>query len=272
MSQAPSSMNPAQAYEDYFVPGMFRDWSGELLRRAQPGPGERILDIACGSGIVARLVAHDLDGQARVTGLDLSPAMIDVARRTSAKEGVEIEWHVGNAGALPFANASFDLVLIQQGLQFFPDRAAAAREVYRILTPGGRVATATWTEISNNPFNLGFAEVIERHFGAPAMHTPFSFGNQDVLRAVLAGAGFAEVDMTTIRRHVRFASPDRFVELGIAAVSAAVPALQSIDTDQRARLVAAVQGDMAPLVKRYTEGDELVFPMEANIAVARKAE
>ncbi len=96
------------------------------------------------------MVAHQLAGQATVVGVDISPAMIAVARAAAAREGVEVEWREGNATALPLPDAAFDLALIQQGLQFFPDRVAALREVARVLDDGGRVVTATWTEITNH--------------------------------------------------------------------------------------------------------------------------
>ncbi len=137
--------NPAQTYEKYFVPYKFRPWTEELLERAMPQPGERVLDVACGTGIVARMVAQRTNGQAQLAGLDLSPAMLEVARSASEREGLEIAWHEGSASALPFPDGSFDLVLVQQGLQFFPDKAAAAGEMYRVLAPNGRAVTSTWT-------------------------------------------------------------------------------------------------------------------------------
>src|SRR5215212_5450793 len=103
MSQPPAPpANPAQAYEDFNVPGSFRPWAGELLDRARPRPGERVLDLACGTGVVARLVVHRLRGRATVAGLDLNPAMVAVARAAAAREGARIAWLVGAADALPF--------------------------------------------------------------------------------------------------------------------------------------------------------------------------
>ncbi len=269
MSQ-PSSRNPAQTYEDYFVPGMFRPWADELLERADPRPNERILDLACGTGIVARTVSQRLDGQASVVGLDLSPAMIEIARATSDAEKLAIDWRVGNAGALPFGDAAFDLVLIQQGMQFFPDRSAALSEVHRVLAAGGRVASATWTAIENNSFYHAFGEAVRRHLGTPAMHAPFTLGDRETLHALFADAGFKTVDIELVKRPVRFASPDRFVDLGFAAAAAAIPALQSMNEAESAALSDAIREEMRESVLQRTVGDALVFPMETHIVVARK--
>ncbi len=263
--------NPAQTYEDYFVFHQGRPWTEELLERVMPQPGERVLDVACGTGIVARMVAQHTKGQARVVGLDLSPAMLAVARSVSAREGLEIAWHEGSASALPFPDGSFDLVLVQHGLQFFPDKAAAMGEMSRVLAPGGRAATSTWTAITNNSFFAAFAEVVQKHLGTPALHTPFSLGDQTTLRSLFVEAGFDAIEIERVRRTARYPSPDTFVALGIAGASAAVPALQTMSETERAALTEAVRSNMAAPLQEYTDGEELVFPMETHIVLARKA-
>ena len=265
------SVNPAQTYEEYLVANIFGPWTSELLDRARPQPGERVLDLACGTGIVARTIARNLNGQAHIVGLDLRPAMVEVARSTAAQEGLGIEWHVGRADALPFPDASFELVVIQQGLQFFPDQAAALREVSRVLAPGGRVASATWTALSDNPFNEAFAEVIERHLGTPALHAPYSLGDRAQLHALFMEAGFEGIEIERVVRTVRLPSPDTFVDLSLTSASAAIPALQAMDAGERAALVEAVRADMASLIRDHTEGNDVVSPRTVHILVARKS-
>ncbi len=273
MNQPPSgpTSNPAQTYEDYFVPYQFRPWTEELLERANPQPGERVLDVACSTGIVARMVAQRTNGQVQLAGLDVSPAMLEVARSAAIREGVEITWHEGSASALPFPDRSFDLVVVQQGLQFFPDKAAAAGEMYRVLDIGGRAVTSTWTELANNPFFEVFAGVIQKHLGTPAMHTPFSLGDQATLRSLFVDVGFGAIEIERVRRTVRFPSPNKFVDLGLAGASAAVPALQTMDAAERAALTEAVRVNMEIPLRQYTDVDELVFPLETYIVIARKA-
>lgn len=229
-----------------------------------------MLDVACGTGIVARMIAQQLNGQVYVTGLDLSPAMVEVARSAAAEEGAEIEWHVGSAETLPFPDASFDLVVMQQGLQFFPDKAAALREVSRVLAPGGRVTSATWRALSDNPLNAVLAEAIEHHLGTPAFDIPFSLGDREQLHALFAETGFDPIKIERVARTVRFPSPDRFVELGVASASAAILVLQTMDAEERAALIEAVRTDLAVPLRDFSRGDEVVSPMETHLVVAHK--
>ncbi len=263
--------NPVQTYEAFFVRYQFRPWAGELLDRAKPQPGERVLDVACGTGIVARMVAQRTNGQARVVGLDVSPAMLEGARSAAASEGVEIAWHEGSADSLPFPDASFDLVVVQQGLQFFPDKAAAVGEMYRVLDAGGRVVSSTWTEIANSPLFEVLSDLVQKHLGAPALHMPFSLSDRETLRSLFVDAGFDAVEVERVTRTVRFPANDMFVDLSLASAAAAVPALQSMSEAERAALTEAVRSEMEAPRQAYAEGDELVFPMETHVVLARKS-
>ena len=272
MNQSQPVPNPAQVYEDYFVPAQFRPWTDALLERAQPQPEERVLDVACATGTVARIIGQRLNGQVELTALDPSPAMLEVGRATAEREGVAITWSQGKAEELPFPDASFDLVVIQQGLQYFQDKVAGLREIHRVLVPGGRVVSATWTEIENNPFNLAFAEVMEQHAGTPAMSTPFTLGNQELLRSLFVDAEFDEIRIDIVDRENRFPSPDRFITLGIAGASAAVPALQTMTEAERSALTEAMRAGLEEPLRRFTQDDAIVTPMQAHIVVASKAE
>ena len=140
-----------ELYEKTLVPALFRPWAELMLQRAAPQRGARVLDVACGTGIVARLARERLGNGAKVVGVDVAPPMIAMARSVAP----EIDWRVGDAGALPLeAGEQFDLVVCQQGLQFFPDRAAAAREMHRALAPDGRLAVSTWRPDEESPVLL----------------------------------------------------------------------------------------------------------------------
>jgi ubiquinone/menaquinone biosynthesis C-methylase UbiE len=117
--------NPAETYEQYFVPAMFIPWATILLRYASPQPGERVLDVACGTGIVARLAAPLVGSNGQVVALDINSAMLAVARTLPAPSGATIHWQEGNAMALPSPDDAFDVVLCQHGLQFVPDPGGA---------------------------------------------------------------------------------------------------------------------------------------------------
>src|SRR5262252_7176507 len=126
----------AELYQRYMVPLVASLWAADLIDRAAPGRGERVLDIACGTGVVSRLAAERM-GSGRVVGLDINAGMLAVARSLNS---TSIEWYEGSALAMPFPDASFDLCLCQLGLQFFPDRPAAIRDMFRVLQLGGRGA------------------------------------------------------------------------------------------------------------------------------------
>jgi len=142
----PQPKNPAETYEHYFVPAMFLPWAAILLRHAALQPREQVLDVACGTGIVSRQAAPLVGADGQVVALDMNPAMLAVARAIPSPSGATINWQEGNAMSLPFPDGAFDVVLCQHGLQFVPDRAAAIREIRRVLTGlGDRLASVVAT-------------------------------------------------------------------------------------------------------------------------------
>src|SRR5436190_20774621 len=152
----------ADIFERVLVPAIFDRYARDLAERARPiGASDRILDLGCGTGIVARVLRERLGGAANIVAGDASPLMIEKARATAP----EVDFREGNAMALPFGDGSFDLVLCQEMLQFVPDRRAALREVRRVLTPCGRFITSTWRPRSEQPFFDALGKIAERHFG-----------------------------------------------------------------------------------------------------------
>jgi ubiquinone/menaquinone biosynthesis C-methylase UbiE len=261
--------NPAETYESFLVPNLFAPWSKVLIERARPRTGERVLDLACGTGIIARQIAPIVGSAGRVVGIDISPDMLAVARSLPAPSGAEVEWVQGNASELDFPPESFDLVVCQQGLQFFPDRAAAAKRVHRVLNDGGRAVIAVWQE-------LGRHEVLEALFTAESRHlqlpleqvaTPFSLAGDAELRALLESAGFRDISVEPVSMDVRFPSAERWLELTVRAGAAVIPELAQDETSMSA-LLQTVQHDVGDAVNRYRDGEALSFPMFANVAVA----
>ena len=266
----PSDENPAEMYERYFVPAMFVPGAQVLLDRAGPQPGEHVLDVACGTGVVARHVAPKVGATGAVTALDINPAMLAVARSTSAIEGQAITWQEGSALALPFGDATFNLVLCQQGLQFFPDRVAAMREMRRVLQEGGRVAISVNQSLQNNPVYEALYHAIARHLGMSAVDiaSPFALGNADELHALFTAAGFEQVKVAPATFSVRFPEPARFVHLTVLSSSAVLPVFGQMDAAARAELVASVAREMEPVLRSQTEGDTVTFPLAVNIGLA----
>ena len=155
----------AEAYERYLVPLLFALGAEYLIELATPSPGERVLDVACGTGIVARGAAPRVGSGGRVVGLDLNEGMLGMASKASSEVRPLIEWRRGDATSMPFPDGAFDVVLCQQGLQFFPDRPAALGEMHRVLRPNGRLALSVLRSVEHNPGYGLLADALKRHVG-----------------------------------------------------------------------------------------------------------
>ena len=203
-----------ETYERVLVGPLFRPFAEQLVSRVALTQDDSVVDVACGTGIVARLARERLGPDARIIGVDVAPAMLAVARDVDRT----IEWRHGNAASLPVdASERVTVVTCHQGLQFMPDKPAAMREVRRVLLPGGRVAVATWSPLEDLPGMAALNAVAERHVGRIA-DSRHSFGDVDALRQLLAGSGFVDVGVTTFAHDVQFADGALFARLNAMAV------------------------------------------------------
>jgi ubiquinone/menaquinone biosynthesis C-methylase UbiE len=268
VAQEAGSANPAEAYQTHFVPAIFGPWADELIRRVAPEPGERVLDVACGTGAVTRQVAPLVGVEGTLIGYDISPAMLGVARSQPAPAGAAIVWREGRAEELPFAGGSFDAVFCQQGLQFSPDRLAVVREIHRVLAPDGRAGISVWRGVEYQPTFKLFDAAVEGHLGIQPDDTPFSFGDPDELRSLLADAGFRRVSIETVTRGVHFPSANGFVRMSILAAAAVVPDEIKLEGEAREELLDTISRELEEPLRAYRDGAGLTFPMTANVAVA----
>ncbi len=254
----------AAIYQEHLVPAIFGPWAPVLVDLAAPGPGERVLDVACGTGIVARAAAARVGPTGRVVGIDLNPGMLDVARAFPPLAGATIEWQEGDAGALPFADAAFEVVLCQLGLQYFPDRSAALREMQRVLVAGGRLALLVWQAIDQSPGFALLAEALERRVGAEAaatMRAPFVLGDPEQVQALIAGAGFRDVAIRAAVGTVRFASAEDLLRYFVVGSPLAGPVGQASDEAR-----AALASEFTTAVRPYVGSEGLAFPIGAYLA------
>lgn len=258
--------NPAEMYEEYFVPGIHARWTPVFLDYAGPEPGDRVLDVACGTGVVTREVAPIVGSEGSVVGLDISPDMLTVARRLPHPVGAAVEWRESTAASLP--DGPFDLIVCQQGLQFFPDRPAAVAEMRRVLAPGGRACVSVWQGLDRHPLYRAMCVAEADHLGVPVeeVAVPFTL-KLDELRGLFREAGFHGIEIVPQSREVRFPSPDRFIALTLLAAASIIPESE-MDADARAAMVRAVSAEIDEIVRAYVEGDEVAFPMHAHVAVA----
>lgn len=254
-----------EMYEHELVPYLFQPWAQALLEETAVTIGDRVLDVACGTGIVARLAKERVGDRGQVIGVDLSPQMLAVARAVAPT----IDWREGSAAALPIADGTtFDVVLCQQGIQFFPDKPAAVREMRRVVAPNGRVGIAAWQALEENPFFRELHQIAERHLG-PVVDQRHAFGDATAFAALLVDAGFHDVSVTPRIRSHHFPEGATFLRLNTMALVGMSGGSKSMDDDQRAKMVSAIMKDSAGHVQRYLAGNALVFEISSNVATAR---
>jgi ubiquinone/menaquinone biosynthesis C-methylase UbiE len=205
------SDSAAELYESFFVPAIATPVSAELLRVADLRPGERVLDLACGTGVITRAAAERVGPTGSVTGLDLAPDMLTVATRTPAG-GAPITWHQGDAASLPLPDRSYDVVLCQMGLMFMEDRAAALTEAHRVLAPSGRIVVNTPGRVQ--PLFVAMEAAIAAHIDpdlAAFLGIVFSLHDPDDLAAQLSAAGFDDVSGTEYVATLDLPAPAEFL-------------------------------------------------------------
>lgn len=259
------SGSEAEFYERYKVPRQLKPLALLLLDRVPFGAGQRVLDVACGTGIVARLAAPRLGPTGRIVGLDLNPAMLAVAR-SNAPLGANIEWKQGDAAALPFADAAFDVVLCQQGLQFFPDKAAALREMHRVLSPGGVLGLNVYS--APNRYQVALAAALTKYVDEnTAMQSlaPFAFGKVEELRRLLSLGGFtgAEIQTSAVTRRIE---PSQQWLLEDTAGVPYASAIAALDPAARAAMIRGIAGAL----KDLWEGDSFAVAFDVHFVCAKK--
>ena len=257
--------NAAEIYERTAARYILGPWAEGLAELAGVRPGERVLDLACGTGAVARVAAERAGASGSVIGLDLNAGMIAVARSLPAPAGAAIAWITRSAQDTGLPDASFDAVLCQQGLQFFPDKPAALREARRVLAPGGRIAMSVWR--STGVYNSAVGEALARHVGADAA-SRFCASRKvpadEELVAWCAAAGLSGAALHVRERTVRLPPLDRFVLAHLAGTPVAAE-LRAISDAARAALGCEVARDLAA----YREGEGVAFPEVVTVITAR---
>ena len=209
--------DPAEVYDELFVPALFAQWGSRMAEAAAIEFGQHVLDVGCGTGVLACVAAERVGPKGLVVGLDPNEQMLAVARRKSPS----ITWQLGRAEAVPFDDASFDAVVSQFALMFFESKPTAIAEMLRVLRPRGRLAIAVWDALERAPGYLALTELLQGLFGskvAGAMHAPFALGDRRELLRLLAGTGAAGVEVRTQPGIVSFASADAMISTERACV------------------------------------------------------
>ena len=262
-----------ELYERYLVPAITSLWAADLLERVRPNPGDAVIDIACGTGVVIRLAAARM-AKGHLVGLDFNAGMLAVAR-TIPNAGAPIEWIEGSALSLPFGDRSFDLALCQLGLQFFPDRPLALREMYRVLAKSGRVAVSVFSAIERTPVANAFARALDQSLGPDASkikRAEHIFRAADQVRTLLANEGFVQIEVNTVTQHISFPSVLDYVRFQLTAtpIASLLSHRNQMERESTIKEVASItQSLLGPELLR---DGRLTSPQEGHVATARRAD
>lgn len=256
------SHSAAEVYEEFFVPALFQQWVAHVADAAQLSPGDKAIDVACGTGVLARELATRVSPGGTVTGVDRNNGMIAVA----AMRAPEVEWRIAQAESLPFDDTSFDAVVSQFGLMFFDDRAKAIAEMWRVLKPGGRLAVAVWDKLENIRGYGILANLLERLHGdrvAEEVRVPFGMGDARKLAELFRSAGVGEPKVHTINLNATFPSVEAWLNLEVHGWTLG----EMLDEKE----VSALIGEAEIALKEYVlEDGRCSYPAAAHVVTGSK--
>jgi len=267
--EKPLDTTAAEAYEKYIVPAFMLPLVKEVIDAAAPHPGEEVLDIACGTGIVARLVAPRVAPGGTVSNLDFDPAMIAVARGlVQHPPDLTMTWHCASALSMPFDRGAFDLVFCLNGLQFLPSYAAGLAEMRRVLKPGGRLVVTVLSAVDRCKGHSLLLRGLERRGIDPTpMLKAFALGDAVKLEALAGDAGFRPTRVRALSERVRFPSGRHFVHALAAGAVGTRHALSQLPEDQRTELLKEMDEEF----REYEEDGGVASPQEQLLLIARTA-
>ncbi|WP_375207076.1 class I SAM-dependent methyltransferase [Hyphococcus sp.] len=265
---------PPELYEAYLTPGFFTPFAEEMAALAKPG--DRCLDLACGTGAVSRKLAERFGERITINAVDIAPPMLEVAKKQSS--ACSIDYQIAAADDLPFTDDSFDILFCQQGFQFFPDKEKAMAEIRRVLKPGGRAAISVWRPAEEaSPVFAAFEKAVGRHLGNDLLPLgPFAFGKAGRLKTLAKGARLKIDALETLTLPTTLPAIEDFVLFDVlflgrpAADGALQPVLEPEDPDGD-RLIALMVEDMTQALQEFVGADgRLHAPSSTHYLLARK--
>ena len=251
--------NAARGYEAEFVPALFAEWASRLTTWAEVQRDDTVLDVGCGTGVLAREVASRLGVKQNVTAVDINESMLAVAKEIEP----DIAWHQADATALPFADNSFDVVMSQFMLMFVPDREAALREMWRVLKPGGRLLVTVWSDspvyqaLAHYCYEAGLVQIAE------SFDAFFALADEVKLRDIAVAAGLQAPHLQVEGGAVNFASVEDFVRVEISGWVLS----DVLDDQAEAQLHERAIREVAAYMD---ESGSVRFPMNAHLLLSTK--
>lgn len=265
----PPATSPAQIYNDFFSPQMFTPWAKNLVEQSTPSAGDRVLDLACGTGLLTEQIAPHLGNNGSIVGLDFAPPMLAVAQ-TREFNGPSVEWIDASADAIPLPDNSFDRVYCQQGFQFFPDRAKAVPEVRSVLKPGGLTAISLWAPVEEFPLRDQMFNSIAKFLNVPleVAAKPFTFGGSEPMQSMLDDAGFSDIVITTRSNESVFGPPESFVKLTVMGAAAAIPTFGELTDEEKQSVIAHVEVENYDEIAKYVQDGHVSMALTSFTATA----
>ena len=260
------STRAAEIYETQKIPFVFGPLAEATIKAIELPEDGHILDVACGTGIVPRTLAKHLTGKGQIVGTDLNPAMVTVAQRLMPECKHQVKWYSCDVVDLPFEDEEFDLVFCQQGLQFFPDKAGAVAEIYRVIKPGGIFAPACWCKIS--PLFQAVSDSLKKRVSDKSAFqalVPFSFREREVISSLLTAAGFKMIKTTSLQLQRPLQPPREAIRREILAS----PYEQEL-MDKGEETIEGVINDVELALAPYRQGENLLVPQESNLFIVEK--
>jgi len=252
----------AEVYDEFFVPALFGAWAPRVVAAAGLRPGMRVVDVACGTGVLAIEAEKAVGPGGAVAGVDLNAGMLAVAQRKTA----DVEWQQGPAEALPYDTESFDAALSQFGLMFFEDQKAAIAEMWRVLRPGGHLVIAVWDSLDNTAGYAAITALLSRLFGdaiAVLLKAPFALGDVGTLRSLLTASGVVDPEVQRMAGEARFPSVRSWMHTDVRGWTLA----DKLDDAQYELLVSEAEKELRGFV---TPGGAVRFDLPALVASATK--
>lgn len=252
-----------QRYSRY----MLKPWVPALLDAVGLQAGERVLDVACGTGFVTTPAAGRVGRSQTVTGVDINIGMLEIARATSSgDDAAAVEWVEASVKDLPFPDGRYDVVLCQQGLQFFPDRPAALREMHRVLAASGRLGVSAWGSMEENPYFAIIERAVRKHVSDDAafgLHQPHALADPRELRDLVVEAGFRNVQVQSVSLHVTTPPAASFLPGHLFAMPVA-GAVAALSGEARKALTEDLHENLAP----YDGPAGMRLPCKVYVATA----
>ena len=255
----------AQEYEQRTVQAVMQPHTTAIFDHVSLQDGDRVLDVACGTGIVTRIAVTRFSNIASIVGVDLNLNMLEIARAHTPATHIPVEWREGDACMLPFPDHSFDVVLCQQGMQYIPDKLVALREMKRVLSPGERLVFTVWS--TTHRHGAALADALRRHVSdeaATKMLAASAWSDADIIRKSVIDAGFDAIEMEIVESQSRMSSSADSVRSYVESIASRYLSAHEIEESR-----IALAQDVSASLQAYRVGDEYIMPSYAHLVQAR---